>query len=144
MNVQNVSFDEILIIFNVLSFEPCRTCLIFGAAEVSASSLLLPLNEHQRLSTLDGILHAAPFEMLIFEIKMVFFFIHLRHLAKPVHVKLSNEGFNLVMSEVDWQNLFLQLLLVLNQNFTVVLTPADDVFKLVFLYLLSDLTSRIV
>jgi hypothetical protein len=64
---------------------------------------------------------------------MMLFLVEFVDLAEPVHVQLSDERFDLPVPEIHRQHLVFKSLGVLDVNLAVVLTPAYDVFELVFL-----------
>lgn len=64
---------------------------------------------------------------------MVAFFLDFVDLAEAVHVQLPHERLDLVVAEESRQHGLLQLLLVFDENLTVVLTPADNVLEFVSL-----------
>lgn len=85
--------------------------------------------------------HVAALEVLMLKMHMLVFLIA-GHLLEPVHVELTDERTNLIVSEKVWQHYILQFQAVLDDDLVVVGVPADDI--LVFLFLnWTGCTSRI-
>lgn len=71
--------------------------------------------------------------MFVLEVEMVAFFLDLVDLTEAVHVQLPHERLDFVVPEEERQHSLFELLLVLDQNFAVVLAPADHILEFVLL-----------
>lgn len=64
---------------------------------------------------------------------MFFFLRDFIDFSKSVHIKLSDEAFNLLVPKIGWQDNILHFLVILDMDFTAIASPRDDVLELLFL-----------
>lgn len=89
-------------------------------------AFLLSLDEVERVDV------SLP-EQLIFEKHVMLFLIEFIHFAESVHVQLTDERLNLPVPEVDRKHFFLESFGVFDVNLTIVLGPANNILKFIFL-----------